>query len=188
MKIEFELDQIAAYLYGRIEESGMVEKIDKLKAEFDANPFNTDEDEWVGPWQEFRHNVELLVDVGMAAIHFAELVTIDGISLNKAQKHEAVCQVLDDALRLPWYAEPFDGPAINMVVTSLVTAMNSMGWIREIIEGGTTLTVDAKSTDVEIAGVLRGIETEKVHKARRKRAMSAGRFNEIGGTPSPNPA
>ena len=184
MTVEFELDQIAAYLYDRINESGLIEKVDKLKAEFDLNPFNTDEDEWVGPWQEFRHNVELLVEVGMGAIHFAELITIDGISLNSAQKHEAVCQVLDDALRLPWYAEPFDGPAINMVVTSLVTAMNSMGWIREIIEGDALMTVDAKAVNLEVADVLRKIETEKVHKARRKRAMSAGRFNDTTSDPS----
>lgn len=171
-RVEFELDQIAGYVYSRIDESGLVEKTDKLKAEFDANPFNTDDDEWVGPWEEFRHNIELVTEVGMAAIHFAELIVIDGISLNNAQKHEVVVQVLDDAIRLPWYAEPFDGPAINMVVTAMVTTMNSIGWIREIMEGEALMTVDAKSTNVEIASVLRGIETEKVRAARKRRRLA----------------
>lgn len=172
-KVEFDLDQIAGYVYGRIEDSGMVEKLDKLKAEFDANPFDEDDDEWEGPWAEFRHNIELVVDVGMAAVHFAELITIDGISLNNPQKHKVVCQVLDDAIRLPWYAEPFDGPAINMVVTSFVTAMNSIGWIREIMDGGATMTVDAKATNVEVADALRGIEVAKVHAARKRRRLAA---------------
>lgn len=172
-KVEFELDQIAAYIFGRLNESGVVDSIHKLRTEFDLNPFDKDDDEYVGPWAEFRHNIDLIVEVAKDAVHLAELIVVDGISLTSAQKHEAVVKVLDDALRLPWYAEPFDGPAINIIVATVVKFFNGLGWVREIVEGGVELTMDAAVQNLEVATQLRSIEVAKVEAARQRRLLAA---------------
>ena len=173
-KIQVDLHQVSGYIFGVLRDEGFIEKLDALKREFDFNPFNQDDDEYVGPWQEIRHDGALLGDVVTAAIHVAERITIDGISLNDAQKHAVVVQALDDAIRLPWYAEPFDGTIFNMAVTTAVRTMNAVGWIREITGGGSTSTlVNATAEKLEVGTTVKAIAVTSVEAAReRRRALS----------------
>ena len=169
-KIQVDLHQVSGYIFGVLRDEGFTEKIDALKREFDFNPFNQDDDAYVGPWDEIRHNGALLGDVVTAAIHVAERITIDGISLNDAQKHAAVVQALDDMIRLPWYAEPFDGTVFNMAVTAGVRAMNAVGWIREIMGGGSTSTrVNATADKLEVGTTVKAISVTSVQAARERR-------------------
>ena len=169
-KIQVDLHQVSGYIFGVLRDEGFIEKLDVLKREFDFNPFNQDADEYVGPWDEIRHDGSLLADVVAAAVHVAERITIDGYSLNNAEKHAAVVQVLDDVFRLPWYAEPFDGPFLNMAVTAGVRIMNGIGWIREIFGGGSTSErINATAQKIEVGTTVKAISVTSVQAARDRR-------------------
>lgn len=150
MDVTFDKTQVVEYIERTLEDSGVLAAIGAAKA-LDWNPFNDDGDEYVGPWQEMRHNCDLILDVARAAILLAETIVIDGRSLTNPQKRDAVVQVLDDCIRLPWYAEPFDGIAIGLLVDSGVAAFNALGWVQEIPGEGQS---DAKAVKVEARPLL----------------------------------
>jgi hypothetical protein len=58
----------------------------------------------------------------------AERIVVNGIELSAPEKHRAVVAALDRAIRLPWYAEPFDGPLLDMIVVGAVNKWNSIDW------------------------------------------------------------
>lgn len=173
------LDKVAAAIYEAIDAPVFIEKIKALKKDFDWNPFDEDGDEFETAWDEIRHNFQLIGDVAMAAVHCAERVTIAGVELTAPQKHAAVVQALDDIIRLPWYAEPFDGPALNMAVSTAVSALNSLNWFKELSDGvnGTKL-VDAKTEKIDMTAKVATINVDNVRAARQKVADT---FNEVGG-------
>lgn len=109
-------------------------KLDEVKASvkalkgIDWNPFDEDGDEFVGVFAEINHNFSLVWDVAQKAAAVAERIVVDGASLSDPQKHKVVVQVLDDLIRLPFYAEPFDGPVIDVLVKSAVKALRAIQW------------------------------------------------------------
>ncbi len=172
MEIQFDKTQIANYIEQKLEDAQLLTAIAALKRDFDFNPFNDDQDAFRGPWQEIRHNSELIMAVLSRSILLVEMITFDGISLNNPQKREVVKQVLDDCIRLPWYAEPLDGPLIGILVDSGVVAMNAIGWVQEI--GG--LTTDTKAAKIEIAGeVVTKDEAKDAVQARANRLKDSSR-------------
>jgi len=150
MKTEFNKDQIVDYIERKLDDSGLLAAITAAKA-LDWNPFDDDGDEYVGAWAEMRHNADLILGVARGAILLAEQIVIDGRSLTNPQKRDAVVAVLDDCIRLPWYAEPFDGIAIGLLVDSGVAAFNALGWVQEIPGLG---EVDAKGAKVDVGPLL----------------------------------
>jgi len=151
MSVQFDKTQIVDYLERKLEESGLLAAITAAKA-LDWNPFDDDGDQYVGAWAEMRHNADLILGVARGAILLAEQIVVDGKSLTNPQKRDAVVAVLDDCVRLPWYAEPFDGIAIGLLVDSGVAAFNALGWVQEIPAGGPA--ADAKATPVEVRPLL----------------------------------
>jgi len=164
VRTELNFDALVEYFHRKIEESGLGEALENFKAEFDLNPFDHDEDEWVGPWQEFRHNIQLVSNLALSLVQLAESILIDGRTLNSPQKHKLVVKVLDDMIRLPWYIEPLDGPVLDMLVTTAVTAMNGMNWF--LPNDATQLAYGKEK--VEIGDTLRQIEAD-AYKARIER-------------------
>ena len=126
-KVEINKDEIAEFMLDYIDWEGTKDTVGKLK-EFDWNPFDEDGDEFVGAWAEMRHNSELVIDVAKALVNTAERVVVGGLSLSASQKRDAVVKALDNALRLPWYAEPFDGIALGIFVDMVVAFMNKVDW------------------------------------------------------------
>jgi hypothetical protein len=94
----------------------------------DWNPFDDDGDEYVGIFSEINHNFSLVFDVAQQAAAVAQRIVVDGASLSDPQKHRVVVQVLDDLIRLPFYAEPFDGPVIDVLVKSAVKMLRAVNW------------------------------------------------------------
>lgn len=172
MDVQFDKTQVVDYIERRLEESGLLAAITAAKA-IDWNPFDNDGDEYVGAWAEMRHNCDLILGVARGAILLAEQVVIDGKSLTNPQKRDAVVQVLDDVVRLPWYAEPFDGIAIGLLVDSGVAAFNALGWVQEIPDAG---TADAKAVKVEVKPLLLEPQQAKVAvEARARRLKDSSR-------------
>jgi hypothetical protein len=167
------LKQVAAAIYAEVQGREIVEKLAELRTKFDWNPFDDDGDEFVGAWAEIRQNFRLIGDVAMAVVHVAERVQIAGVELNEPQKHAAAVQVLDDIVRLPWYAEPFDGPVMDMVVSTAVAAMNSIGWTKKIAGE----IVNAETEKLDMTAKVAAINPAKVDEARAKMHES---FKEIG--------
>lgn len=170
MQIQFDKTQIADYIERKLEDAHLLTALADLKREFDFNPFDDDQDAYRGPWQELRHNSELVMQVISRAIFLVEMITLDGISLTNPQKREVVKQVLDDALRLPWYLEPLDGPLIGMLVDSGVVALTAIGWVQEI--GGQSLSAKAAKTEVATELLAKDAAKDSV-KARARRLAEA---------------
>lgn len=168
------LTRVAAAIYEAVDGPEFIEKMRSLKKNIDWNPFDEDGDEFVGPWAEIRQNFRLVGEVAMAVVHCAESLVIEGKSLSAPQKHAACVQALDDIIRLPWYLEPLDGPVLDMVVSTAVTAMNSIGWINAGSDG---TPMDATTQKIDVTEKIKSIEPAKVVAAR---ASMAGAFKEIG--------
>ena len=133
-KIEFDPDEVIDYLYEQLQIGGLLEKVSDLKR-VDFNPFDEDGDEYVGVFQEMGHNCDLIWSATLALVRSAEALVVGGISLTSPEKHKVVVKALDRAIRLPWYAEPFDGPLLDVLVTIAVTQFNRIGWgIDEVAE------------------------------------------------------
>lgn len=124
-KIEIKKDELVKYLVNSLALEGLKDAATNLK-EIDWNPFDDDGDEYDTPWKEIVHNKDILVDVALALVNTAERIIIEGNKLTASQKHDAVVKALDDAISLPWYAEPFDGKLISLLVTSVVKTMNAL--------------------------------------------------------------
>ena len=161
------LNRVSAAVYAAIDGKAVVDKIHALKG-IDWNPFNEDGDQYVGPWEEIKHNFKLVGDAAMEIVLCLERANIAGESLTDPQKHAVAVQVLDDIIRLPWYLEPFDGIALDMVVTTAVMALKGLGWTRNGISG---------ADKVDMTEAVMGVDLPNVVAARTK---VAGMYREIG--------
>ena len=161
------LNRVSAAVYAAIDGKAVVDKIHALKG-IDWNPFNEDGDQYVGPWEEIKHNFKLVGDTAMEIVLCLERATIAGETLTDPQKHAVAVQVLDDIIRLPWYLEPFDGIALDMVVTTAVMALKGLGWTRNGISG---------ADKVNMTEAVMGVDLPNVVAARTK---VAGMYREIG--------
>lgn len=128
MNIEYKTSDIVEFIFEYLEIGELNEQMKKLRREFDLNPFNEDDDEYVGAWEELRHNMELINDVIFGVINVLERLFIGGQELKAPEKLDIAVAALDKALVLPWYAEMFDGPALKLLVSQAVTLMNVVGW------------------------------------------------------------
>jgi hypothetical protein len=125
--MEFDHKQLAKLIWSQLELDQVKASVVALKG-VDWNPFNDDGDEYVGVFQEINHNFTLVFDVAQKAAAVAQRIVVDGASLSDPQKHKAVVQVLDDLIRLPFYAEPFDGPVLDVLVKSAVKLVRAVNW------------------------------------------------------------
>jgi hypothetical protein len=162
------LRRVAAVIYKEVNGKQIVEELAKLRAEFDWNPFDDDGDEYVGVWEEVKHNFQLVGNVAMSVVLVAERATISGQSLSDPQKHAACVQALDDIIRLPWYLEPFDNVALDMAVSTAVAALNS---IKALQGPGTT------GGGLDITEKVNATSIVKIQAARAK---IAGTYKEVG--------
>jgi hypothetical protein len=161
------LNRVSAAVYAAIDGKAVVEKIRGLKG-IDWNPFDEDGDEHVGPWNEIKHNFKLVADVAMEAVMCLERANIAGEGLTDPQKHAVAVQVLDDILRLPWYLEPFDNIALDMLVSTAVAGLKGLGWVSKGISG---------SEKVDMTEAVMGVSLPNVKTARER---ISGTFREIG--------
>jgi hypothetical protein len=119
--------ELARLIWEQLRLSELRDSVVALKG-IDWNPFDEDEDEYVGIFSEINHNFSLIFDVAQQAAAVAQRIVVDGASLSDPQKHRVVVQVLDDLIRLPFYAEPFDGPVIDVLVKSAVKMLRAVNW------------------------------------------------------------
>ena len=124
---EFEMKDVVDFLEDYLDFEELEDKVVGLKG-IDWNPFDEDQDEYEGVWAEMHHNWQLLWDAVCAVTNTLERVVIGGVMLSNQEKHKAAVETLDRAIRLKWYLEPFDGPAINMLVKASVSWWNSVDW------------------------------------------------------------
>lgn len=125
--MEFDYKQLARLVWDQLKLDEVKESVVALRG-IDWNPFNEDGDEYVGIFSEINHNFSLIFDVAQQAAAVAQRIVVDGASLSDPQKHKVVVQVLDDLIRLPFYAEPFDGPVIDVLVKSAVKMLRAVNW------------------------------------------------------------
>jgi hypothetical protein len=119
--------ELARLIWEQLRLSELRDSIVALRG-IDWNPFDDDGDEYVGIFSEINHNFSLVFDVAQQAAAVAQRIVVDGASLSDPQKHKVVVQVLDDLIRLPFYAEPFDGPVLDVLVKSAVRLLRSVDW------------------------------------------------------------
>jgi hypothetical protein len=123
----FDHKQLARLVWDQLQLDELKASVVALKG-IDWNPFDEDADEYVGVFGEINHNFSLIFDVAQKAAAVAQRIVVDGASLSDPQKHKVVVQVLDDLIRLPFYAEPFDGPVIDVLVKSAVKMLRAVNW------------------------------------------------------------
>ena len=126
-RVEIELDEIVDFLIEDLGIEALSEKMTALGG-IDWNPFDEDGDEYESIWSEMQHNFSLVWQATDALVFTAERIVVNGIELSAPEKHRAVVAALDRAIRLPWYAEPFDGPLLDMIVVGAVNRWNSIDW------------------------------------------------------------
>lgn len=125
--MEFDYKQLARLVWNQLQLDEVKDSVVALRG-IDWNPFDDDGDEYVGVFQEINHNFSLIFDVAQKAAAVAQRIVVDGASLSDPQKHKVVVQVIDDLIRLPFYAEPFDGPVIDVLVKSAVKMLRAIQW------------------------------------------------------------
>lgn len=128
MNIEVNHKELVRQVVEYLEVANLNQALKTLTHEFDWNPFNNDGDEYDGFWPEVRHNMDLVNDVIMATVMVLEKATVGGRELKSPEKLDIAVGVLDEALRLPWYAEMFDGPLLKILVSQAVSIMNKVHW------------------------------------------------------------
>lgn len=133
MEPEINLDRIVAALEQELQTEQLARSFNQLRG-LDWNPFDEDEDEFIGPFAEMNHNLELIWDFALDVVHLAERARLGARKLTSPEKHKVVVEILDDAVRLPWYAEMFDGPAFDVLVKVAVGYLNAVGWIRTVLD------------------------------------------------------
>ena len=138
MKVEFELNEVVDFLEEYLKLGEVKDSIKKLKG-IDWNPFNEDGDEYVGAFEELQHNLDLISDAAEDLCKTVQFMLIGGQTLSNQQKHKAVVKALDNAVRLPFWAEPFDGILFDVIVKMAVKNLKKVnfgvpeGEVREII-------------------------------------------------------
>jgi hypothetical protein len=125
--MDFDHKQLARLIWDQLNLDEVKASVVALRG-IDWNPFDEDGDEYVGIFAEINHNFSLIFDVAQQAAAVAQRIVVDGASLSDPQKHKVVVQVLDDLIRLPFYAEPFDGPVLDVLIKSAVKFVRSVNW------------------------------------------------------------
>jgi len=119
--------ELARLVWNQLELEKVKAAVQALRG-IDWNPFDEDADEYVGVFGEINHNFGLVFDVAAQAAAVVQRIVVDGASLSDPQKHRVVVQILDDLIRLPFYAEPFDGPVLDVLVKSAVKMLRAVNW------------------------------------------------------------
>ena len=57
-----------------------------------------------------------------------QLIVVEGIALSNPQKHKVAKDLIDRAIRLPFWAEPFDGILIDAIIKFAVAQMKLVNW------------------------------------------------------------
>lgn len=122
-----ELDQVVEWLLTYINYPKLKQDIKALKG-FDWSLVDNDDDEFHGFFEEWGHNLDLVLTVIKDLVYAVQQVVIGGLALSDAGKHKAVCEALDRIIRLPFFLEPFDGPFIDLLVKQAVKAWKSVNW------------------------------------------------------------
>jgi len=130
-EVVIDKDKLREYVAQTLNTAELSQQLGKLK-DIDWNPFDEDGDEYVGLWAEMKHNWDVVWTFLLYACSLAENLVVDGLSLEAPQKHDLVVGALDDVIHLNWYLEPFDGPALGMLVKAAVSFLNKVGWGDEI--------------------------------------------------------
>lgn len=125
--MQIDLKRLVALVWAQLELDALKGEVQKLRG-IDWNPFDEDGDEYDGAFAEIHHNWELVWNVVLQAVAVTERIIVDGASLSNAQKHKVVVGILDDIVRLPWYAEPFDGPVLDALVKAAVKFLKAVNW------------------------------------------------------------
>ena len=112
------------------------QRLDQLK-NYDFNPFrppaNPD-----GPegWDKVVEAGNLVNEIIKDVVGVVEKVVRDAGEVGLGnEKREAVVQFLDDIIKLPFWAEPFDKPLIRLLVDQIVGLLNKLlgkDWITKI--------------------------------------------------------
>jgi len=114
--VKIDLDVFIEQIKETVEFDEWKEEASKLKG-FDLWPFNEDGDEHQGVYEEMRNNAEIIGDVILATVNMVEEAFASITLLDNPQKHAIVREFLDDAIRLPFWAEWADGPLLDMLIT-----------------------------------------------------------------------
>lgn len=111
-------------------------KFEQLKS-YDFNPFRPpkapEDPAGFDKWREAQGLVNDLV-LDLIAVVEREVKAVGEVGKG-GEKLDAVVTFLDDIIRLPFYLEWFDGPAIRLLVSQLVGLLNRVfgkDWIEKI--------------------------------------------------------
>lgn len=127
MEVKIDLKEIAQVLYDGLDIPELMASIKQLK-DVDAWPFNEDGDQYVGVKAEVQHNWDVVTTFLKEIARVLQSLIVNGQSLSNPQKHKIAADLLDRAIRLPFWAEPFDGLLIDMVIKLVVAQMNLVNW------------------------------------------------------------
>lgn len=127
MDVKIDLKEIGEVLYSGLDIASLTRAIRQLR-EFDAWPFNEDGDEYVGIKPEVQHNWELVMNAITEIARVLQSIVVNGKSLSNPQKHKIAADLIDRAIRLPFWAEPFDDILIDMIIKFAVAQMNLLNW------------------------------------------------------------
>jgi len=133
MSIKIEPKEVADFLFEYLDLADLRDKYTGLK-EFDWNPFDEDDDDYETPWEEIKHNWDILWEVIIAFAATVERITVGGYELTNREKHKVVKEALDRAINLPWYLEPFDGIVLDMLIKSAAEFIHNVSFDDEDYE------------------------------------------------------
>lgn len=129
LRVDIQHADIVEFIKSYLELDRPKEKIGRLAREFDWNPFNEDDDEHKGVFGEVHHNMVLISDAAVAVVQTIQIAVAGVVEdLDDPDKHAIAKAVIDDAIRLPWYAEFLDGPVIDLVLTMAVRTAKMLDW------------------------------------------------------------
>ncbi len=83
--------------------------------------------EW-NSWAEIRENINdisnFILSIIVSVEKAVDAVGVTAEGIKSEEKLEAACQILDDAIDLPWYLEAVDGLAFNLLISQAVSLLN----------------------------------------------------------------
>lgn len=127
MEAKIDLKEIAQVLYDGLDIPELLASMKQLK-DVDAWPFNEDGDQYVGVKAEVQHNWDVVMAFIREIARVLQSLIVNGEGLSNPQKHKIAADMLDRAIRLPFWAEPFDNLLIDMVIKFAVAQMSLINW------------------------------------------------------------
>lgn len=106
-------------------------------------------------WNSFykiRDNITKIIDLITNVVVIIELTSREMGGLSSEEKRKAAVQYLDEMIKLPWFFEVVDGPAIDLILSIVVDFLNrSLGheW-----QESTMFSFLKAPTDVEYAIII----------------------------------